>query len=109
MLKLVEYDRTFLDLSMKWLSDPEIASLVMVPSFTKVQQECFFNSLPTRENYYIKGLIYNGYPIGAAGIKNIYKEKGEYWGYIGEKQFWGKGIGKDIIRLIINNAKILGL
>ena len=39
-------------------------------------------------------ITFNNTPIGVMGLKNITQTQAEYWGYIGEIDFWGKGIGK---------------
>lgn len=109
MLKLVEYDESFLALSWIWLNDPETAKLTMTPAFTKEQQISFFSSLRTRNNYFIRGIVFKNEKIGAAGIKNISECKGEYWGYIGVKTYWGKGLGKQIMQCILSEAVKLGL
>ena len=88
-----KYDREFLDLSYGWLRDPEIARLTMTPAFSQKEQVAFFESLPQRKDYLIFGLEYDGKKIGAYGLKNIKAESAEYWGYIGDKSYWGKGIG----------------
>ena len=104
-IKFTEYNRIFLEQSWKWLNDREIKVLTMTPDFTKEQQELFFASLPRKTNYFIKGILYNDLPIGACGLKNITEKDAEYWGYIGEKEYWGKGIGKEIMGYIISVAK----
>lgn len=109
MLKFVEYDESFLALSWLWLKDPEICALTMTPEFTKDEQLIFFRNLANRSDYFIRGIIYQNVKIGVAGIKNINQGKGEYWGYIGEKKYWGQGLGKKIMEKIISEARALGL
>lgn len=109
MLKFVEYDESFLGLSWLWLKDPEISALTMTPEFTKNEQLIFFRSLEKRKDYFIRGVIYQNKKIGAVGIKNINQDKGEYWGYIGEKKYWGQGLGKEIMEKIFSEARLLGL
>lgn len=108
-LILVEYSIQFIEFSWNWLNDPEIKKLTNTPSFSKEDQLDFFHSLPERKNYYIKGIVYNERPIGACGLKNITDTDAEYWGYIGEKEFWGKGLGKQIMNKMIEKAKELNL
>ena len=103
-IEFVNYSLIFLDKSWNWLNDKEIKELTLTPDFTKEQQEYFFNSLHDRTNYFIKGITYNSVPIGACGLKNITEHDGEYWGYIGEKAFWGRGIGKEMVKYIIKIA-----
>lgn len=94
---LVDYDRSFLDASFKWLADEEIKFLTNTPSFSKDVQEQWFLSLSEKEDYYIRGILADGILIGACGLKHITNVDGEYWGYIGEKEYWGKGIGKQMM------------
>ena len=109
MLSLVEYTEEFLELSWLWLSDPEIKELTMTPDFTKKQQLNFFKNIKSRSGYFIYGVSIDGVKVGACGLKNISANEGEYWGYIGDKKYWGYGHGKEIINLCIQKAKDLGL
>lgn len=97
--EFVEYDYTFLKLSRTWLSDPEIKKLTLTPDIDCTEQMKWFDSLQSRNDYYIQGVRIDGIPVGAVGIKNIdySKNEGEYWGYIGEKEYIGHGIGSLMI------------
>jgi RimJ/RimL family protein N-acetyltransferase len=109
-LELVPYTRDILDLSHGWLSDVETKRLTLTPSFTREEQQAFFAGLPSRQGYHIWGVRLNGGAvIGAAGIKNVRGTTGEYWGYIGDKLFWGQGLGRDIIRAVEEEAHRIGL
>ncbi|MCI7163897.1 MAG: GNAT family N-acetyltransferase [Butyricimonas virosa] len=108
-LEFVEFDRKFLVSSWKWLTDDEIRMLTGTPFMTKRQQEDWFLSLPFQVDYYIWGVKYNDIPIGACGIKHKTFDNGEYWGYIGEKNYWGRGIGKKMLQFIEQRAKIMNL
>lgn len=108
-VSFVDYNRQFLSLSHKWLSDKEIKHLTNTPDVTRESQEIWFSSLHGRNDYYIKGVLFNGRPIGACGLKHITSTDGEYWGYIGEKDYWGKGIGGRMMAFIEECAKSLGL
>lgn len=108
-VEFVDYDRSFLDLSFKWLSDKEIKFLTNTPVLSKEKQEQWFVSLPKKTDYYIKGILADGKAIGACGLKRITDTDGEYWGYIGEKEYWHKGIGKQMMSFIERYAYSLGL
>ncbi|EJC1152411.1 GNAT family N-acetyltransferase [Cronobacter sakazakii] len=99
-ITLTSYDREFLDLSWIWLHDPEIKKLTLSSDFTREQQLQFFHSLKERKDYLIFGIQLGTRKIGVAGLKNINNDIAEYWGYIGEKDLWGKGIGKIVIEEI---------
>ncbi|QJI36455.1 GNAT family N-acetyltransferase [Pseudomonas sp. ADAK13] len=109
MIQLVDYDEAYLALSGMWLRDEEIKKLTDSPDFTDQQQQDFFRSLPARKDYRIFGINYHGRKIGAAGLKNIEGEVGEYWGYIGEKELWGKGLGQLIIAEVFIFARSIGV
>lgn len=108
-IRLVPFDRTFLDRSFDWLHDPEIKLMAMAPDFTREEQEAFFNDLPGRDDYKIWGVAAGGEPIGVGGIKNISGTDGEFWCYIGERAYWGKGIGGRILDLCEEKAHDLGV
>lgn len=108
-IQFPEFDRVFLTLSYKWLSDSTIKYLTQTPDITKENQEKWFASLPDKNDYYIRGIAVDNKPIGACGLKHITSEAGEYWGYIGEKDYWGKGIGGRMLAFIEEYAKSLGL
>ena len=107
-VQLVAYDRDCLDKSWEWLSDPEIRALTMTPEFSRDDQLAFFNTLPGRSGYHIWGISHEGRVVGAAGLKNVRDDLAEYWGYIGERDLWGRGIGKLLMMQVESEAKQLG-
>jgi len=91
---LVDYDKTFFELSKDWISDPEINTLIAAGPLPLEEKRLeWYNSLSSRKDYKIKGVLYEGQPIGVCGLKNITDTDAEYWGYIGAKSLWGKGLG----------------
>ncbi|WP_300598778.1 GNAT family N-acetyltransferase [Niabella sp.] len=108
-IRLESYNEVYLEKSWHWLNDPEIKCLTNTRSFTKDDQQKWFHALAGRSDYKLWGVSYNAIPIGVFGIKNIENGSGEYWGYIGEKEYWGKGLGPVIIGAIIDQAKQLNL
>lgn len=108
-IEFVEYSEIFLEKSWEWLNDKKIKYLTCTPDFTKEQQKEWFLSLKDKKDYLIKGILCNNIPIGVVGLKNITKTDGEYWGYIGEKEYWNKGIGKELINYIFHYAYTLNL
>lgn len=102
-----EYSQIFLEKSWEWLQDPEIKYLINAPDISKEQQQQWFDTLPLRNDYFIKGISHNGKPIGVLGLKNIdlTNKKAEYWGYLGEKEYWGKGLSPQMLEYILKIAK----
>src|SRR4051812_22960955 len=105
----VPYDERFLEASWCWLQDEEIQRLTMTPAFDRDQQRSWFARLQGRTDYLIWGIELDGDPVGAFGIKSIRDDTGEYWGYIGEKGCWGRGIGKWMVDTAVARARELKL
>lgn len=105
---LVEFDNIYLDLSWKWLNDPEIKYLTDTPDFSRKDQLRWFDSLKEKEDYLIWGVELDKIPIGVCGLKNITANDCEKWMYIGNKEYWGQGIGKKLITLLEDKARELG-
>ena len=109
-IRLARYDRAYLDKSWEWLRDPEIKALTMASDFTREEQLKFFDELPSRPDYKIWGVESpEGIPIGAAGIKKIVGHAGEFWCYMGDREWWGRGLGGRILELCEVEARSLGL
>lgn len=108
-ITFVEYNEKFLEKSWKWLNDPEIKKLTLTRDFTKQEQRIWYNSLKGKGDYLIWGVMSDDFLIGVCGLKNITDSYGEYWGYIGDKKFWGKGIGNQILSFILEKAIEKGL
>lgn len=108
-IRLVPYTRTYLDRSWTWLNDPEVKALTLTPDFTRAQQEAFYDSLSARPDYHLWGVAAGDAPIGAAGIKHVVGTTGEFWCYIGERGWWGQGVGPRILTLCEEQARDLGL
>jgi RimJ/RimL family protein N-acetyltransferase len=108
-VELEEYSVPYLNASWLWLNDPEIRKLTNTPVLTKDSQLRWYETLSEKEDYKIWGISFNNKPIGACGLKKITNEDAEYWGYIGEKELWGKGLGKVIMHLMEEEARKLYL
>lgn len=100
MLNFCSFTKDFLDQSWEWLNDPEIKKLTMTPDFSREDQLKFYYEIANQKNYNIYGICFGDEKIGVCGLKNISISSGEYWGYIGKKNYWGRGLGKEIITFI---------
>lgn len=108
-IKLVKFNYKFLQLSTKWLQDEEILKLIDAP-FVKIDEQIkWFKSLDKRDDYKVWGIDFEEIGIGVCGLKNINNIEAEYFGYIGEKELWGKGLGQQILMNILYEAKQLKL
>lgn len=109
MIELREFDKTFLFLSYRWLNDEEMRRLTDTrANVTLSSQLLWYNRIKDDSTYKIWGIVWDGIPIGACGIKHITNDSGEYWGYIGEKAYWG-GKGHQLFICIYEKALELGL
>jgi len=109
-VKLVKYDRTYFVLSKKWLSDTETNALTAVGDLPSDDaREKWYDSLPSRKDYLIFGVEFDNKPIGVCGVRHIDNGAGEWFMYIGEKAYWGRGIGGEIIKTIQKTAKEHGV
>lgn len=106
MLDFVVYNELFLEKSWIWLNDSEIKKLTNTQDFSKDEQMSWYKSINEKLNYMIFGINFDSKPIGVCGLKNITNVDCEYWGYIGEKEYWGIGLGSKMLdRMIIESKK----
>lgn len=109
-LILVDYDTSYFNLSKVWLLDNNLSHLIHAGSLpSDEERKQWFASLKSRTDYLIWGVKYCGSPVGVCGLKKIANGQAEYWGYIGEKNLWGKGLGKTMMAEIFKKAKELEL
>lgn len=110
-INIVPYSKAFLDESWSWLSDPEIKQLTATPDMTREAQLEWYKGLPNRSDYRVWGiaLAKDNTPIGVVGLKNVIEDSGEFFGYIGVKQFWNQGLSKPMLEFIIAHGRSTGL
>lgn len=101
----VDFNENILNKTYEWLQDDEICSLIDANPVSLEVQRKWYDELPDKSDYYIKGIMCDSKPIGVVGIKHICDSTGEYWGYIGEKEYWGQGIGKTMVSEMMKDAK----
>lgn len=88
-----KFTKGFFHASIGWLSDPEIKKFMNVPDSSSEDQMAWFKTLSSKKDYFIWGIGIDNQKVGAFGLKNIINKQAEFWGYIGERKYWGKGIG----------------
>ena len=108
-VSLTAYTEEFLDCSFHWLNDPEIRFLTDTPIVTREGQKRWFEGLTGRSDYKVWGVLADNRPVGVCGIKQIQDREGVYFGYIGEKDCWGRGIGRRMMELMEEQARKAGL
>ena len=103
------FDTCFLEHSSRWLQDLEIREMIDSGEFSAERQREWFNGLAAREDYFIWGISLEGLPVGAVGLKNIGDGVAEYFGYLGDKSCWGRGLGHQMLAFAEQEARKLGL
>ncbi|WP_419961128.1 GNAT family N-acetyltransferase [Psychrobacillus sp. BM2] len=97
------------DYLLKWNRDDEIRNLTgaLFPA-SYLEHERWFESkaLSTTEKMWLIVSANNDEPIGTVGLKNLdyINSNVEIFIYIGEKDYWGKGIGSQVISEIVDFA-----
>ena len=105
----VAYDERFLEASWEWLRDPELRRLTDTPYFSREAQRAWFDGLRGRTDYAVWGIEVDGQPVGAFGLKHVTADEAEYWGYIGERAHWGRGIGQWMLEQSAGEARARGV
>lgn len=107
-VRLAPFDRTCLDRSWVWLNDPEIHALTLSPTFSRRDQLRFFETMSPRRRRHTWAVKVDGRLVGATGLKNVRGHTAEYWGYIGEREYWGRGVGRAMMTAVETEAPRLG-
>lgn len=102
---LKPFDKEAFCLSGKWLQDDYIKKMICAPEISEDTRLKWFTNLPDRSDYKIWCVVKEGKPIGVSGIKSINDNVGEYFGYLGSKEYRGKGYGKAMLLATIREAK----
>jgi RimJ/RimL family protein N-acetyltransferase len=108
-LRVVPYTERYLECSWRWLKDPELRTLTMTPEFSRSDQLAWFKTLAERQDYQVWGIELDQQPIGTFGFKKIELPRAEYFGYIGDKTLWAKGIGRWLMDNALVQARTLGI
>lgn len=95
-VNLVVFSKDYLNFSWIWLNDPEVKYLTNSSTFSQDEQLKWYNNLAHCTDYKLWGIEVDYIPIGVCGLKNITSYDCELWLYIGEKRYWGKGIGSQV-------------
>jgi UDP-4-amino-4,6-dideoxy-N-acetyl-beta-L-altrosamine N-acetyltransferase len=106
---LREIEEEDLDLIVKWRNDPEILKwLFSYLHLSKVKQRKWYEKYlddATQQTFIIE-VKEEKTLIGTIGLTDIdYKnQKGELTIIIGEKEYWGKGLGEESLKLLVKFA-----
>lgn len=90
------FDRQFFDASTEWLANEELRRMTMARETSFDERVAWFESIPHREDFIIRGIAVDGQPVGCFGFRNVDRinRRAEYWSQIGDPAYWGKGLSK---------------
>lgn len=108
IISLEPFDEAFLIKSNKWLNDPEIQYLIDSAPVSLDDQFFWFRGLVYRDDYRIWGILCENKRVGVAGLRHITDKSGEFFCYVGEKEYRG-GIGRPILESVEQKAIQMGL
>lgn len=108
-IEIRDFTHDVLKKTWEWLDDPQIREQTSTPNFNRETSEKWFESLKTRKDYFIKSLWHNNKPIAVMGLKHLNAKDGETFGYIGEKEYWGKTIGVQGMEFLVNYGRSINL
>jgi RimJ/RimL family protein N-acetyltransferase len=108
-VRLVPFDENYLDRSFGWLSDPEIAHLTRTPAVERAAQRTWFDELGLRQDYWVRGIECEGNPAGAVGLRRITADDAEFFIYLGEREYWGRGVFRQVLPEVLAEARRRGL
>ena len=98
--------------SWKWRNDPDIWEYTLnKPSqyVSKNDEANWMVNVLQRENESRFAILVDGVYIGNTYLTNICDGEAEFHIFIGNKKYWGKGIGTEVIGLIVQKARELNL
>jgi RimJ/RimL family protein N-acetyltransferase len=94
LAKAVDIDQSWLPVMYDWLTDPELNRLAHVGPVTRERQRAWFESLPGRSDYWVRGIVgADGTRLGAFGLRHITPYAAEVFAYVGPPSARGAGIG----------------
>jgi [ribosomal protein S5]-alanine N-acetyltransferase len=99
----------------RWLNDPEVReNLATFRPISLAAEHAFLDALASAENKLVLGIVERatGALVGGCGLDPlVWKERRAGFGiFIGEKERWGSGLGRDATRLLLGHAfSTLGL
>lgn len=89
----------------KWMSDPDVNKFTTRKSISLKEEREWINNLPKRKSDKVFAIdTSEGTHIGSTGLHQIKKEdRNAVLGvFIGDKNYWNKGYGKDVITTLLN-------
>ena len=109
LVRLRAYEKSDADALFRWFSDEDVTRWLGPPAFrSRAHQEKFIElaQASSDDAKYFAIETLDGKLVGDCGLRFIdwKSRKAEFFITIGEKEFWGKGLGTDALRVVIRLA-----
>ena len=108
-IKLIPFSKKHLEFSRRWMNDKEICRLFnrTYKPLSVAAQQSWFKKIMKDETQLILAIETRGVYVGNVGLKSIdlVNKKCEFYIFIGDKEYWGKGIGTEATKIIIDRVK----
>ncbi len=109
LVRLRAYEKSDADALFRWFSDEDVTRWLGPPNFpSRAHQERFIElaSASSADAKYFAIETLEGKLVGDCGLRFIdwKNRKAEFFITIGEKEFWGKGLGSDALRIVMRLA-----
>lgn len=108
-IKLAKFSNKHLEKSREWMNDKEICRLFnrIYKPLTIQMQKKWYKNLKKDKCQITFAIETDSIYVGNVGLKNIdlVDKKCEYYIFIGNKNYWGKGIGTESTIQLINFVK----
>lgn len=108
-LKSVPFAERHLKISRAWMNDRELCRLFnrVYKPLTVETQKKWYQKVKKDKTQVIFAIEVDGVYVGNIGFKNIDKlnKKAEYYIIIGDRNYWGKGIGTSATEKILQYAR----
>ncbi|MDQ6467865.1 GNAT family protein [Exiguobacterium acetylicum] len=107
-VKLLALDSKYENIVLKWVNDPEIKEMIgTLYPVSDVEHKKWFNTKqidPLNKTFIISNM--NDDILGLIGLTNtnLINRNAELFIYIGEKQYWGKGLGLSAVNTLCDFA-----
>lgn len=100
-ISLADNDRVY-----EWVKEPWYTQDFAGSSTpTRDSHDAYFEKILNDPKSFFLAVECNGKHIGNAGIKNICEGEGEIWYYIGDMEYRGRGLAKQLVAALIHFSK----
>lgn len=94
--------------NVRWMNDPEVIQFLSTRARFTMQQGWRYFRAHQAEGDIMWAIYADGQHVGNCGLFEIKDHSGQLRIAIGERSVWGKGIGKEVMRLFIDQSRALG-